>query len=434
MRFNLWFAAIQPVSRWFETSSARRARWHLRILFLMGLFAFGNEPECHAAASGPPPPRPLTSHYWTGAISSTYSDTSNWENGLPNTGDVLSMYDDHGLVGDLFLDSSVTVEALVYSSTRSTLISGALLHIAATASSSTIDYGQLTIQSDIQFGASQPAAEFQVNDTGTLILAGNVDNNGSTFTLKESLNGSGGASFFVSGVIEGSGGLTIHGTSTGLSSFSLSGQNTYTGATTLTGSHAVLTLNGSIASSSLTTVNTGFTLKGTGTVGPLVLNSGAIISPGNSPGTLNAGNTTWEGGAQYVWEINQAANSAGADPGWDHLNITGSLTINATSENKFQIDLTSLTLGNVSGTVHDFNSSQSYTWTIATASDGISGFDPSKFTLNSDDFLNALNGGSFALSQNGNNLNLTFTPVPEPEEYALAAGIGLLGFAVWRRR
>ena len=67
--------------------------------------------------------------------------------------------------------------------------------------------------------------------------------------------------------------------------------------------------------------------SGGGTVGALTISSGGILAPGNSPGTLNAGNTTWAGGGSLLWEINQSSATKGTDPGSDWVNITGTLTI-----------------------------------------------------------------------------------------------------------
>jgi hypothetical protein len=56
-------------------------------------------------------------------------------------------------------------------------------------------------------------------------------------------------------------------------------------------------------------------LAGTGSVGNLVVNSGGVLAPGNSPGTITAADVAWNGGGSYLWEINDALGTAGADPG-----------------------------------------------------------------------------------------------------------------------
>jgi len=104
-----------------------------------------------------------------------------------------------------------------------------------------------------------------------------------------------------------------------------------------------------------------------------------------------------------------AAGTAGTDPGWDKLNITGTLNVTATSGSKFNIDITSLTLANVAGAVSDFNSSSNYTWAIAQTSGGITGFDTNAFALNAAGFSNVLGGGSFKITTNATDILLTFT-------------------------
>ena len=124
-------------------------------------------------------------------------------------------------------------------------------------------------------------------------------------------------------------------------------------------------------------------------------------------------------------EINQSLGTKGADPGWDWVNITGTLTLASTTGSKFKVDLTSLTLANTSGVVADFNSTLNSSYTIATASGGILGFSADKFSLSTTNFVNSLNGGSWSIDAVGNNLNLNFTAVPEPSTWALL----LLGLA-----
>jgi T5SS/PEP-CTERM-associated repeat protein/autotransporter-associated beta strand protein len=64
----------------------------------------------------------------------------------------------------------------------------------------------------------------------------------------------------------------------------LTGANTYTGPTTIDG--GTLQVDGSIASSSLTSVNNGGVLAGAGTVGVTQINSGGAFAPGNfTPGS-----------------------------------------------------------------------------------------------------------------------------------------------------
>jgi autotransporter-associated beta strand protein len=210
----------------------------------------------------------------------------------------------------------------------------------------------------------------------------------------------------ISNTINGTGNLSV----TGGGVITLGASNNYTGATTVqSGSLAV---GGSIASSSLTTVNSGGFLLGSGTVGDLVIASGGTINPGNSPGTITVGNTTWNGGGNYNWQLYDATSSAGT--GWDLISSTGTLTIGATSGDKFNINLWSLSgiSPDANGAPINFTASSNYSWNIASFS-SISGFSQDKFQIVS----TASNGtggfsgftGTFALSSNGTTLTLNYT-------------------------
>ena len=161
-------------------------------------------------------------------------------------------------------------------------------------------------------------------------------------------------------------------------------------------------------------VNSGATLGGTGKVGGATVNTGGTIAPGASVGTLNSGPVTWSGGGNYEFEINDATGSIGSSPGWDLLNISGALTVAATSESKFTIKL--ITLNGTSPIAH-WDARVNRTWRIATGTAAVSGFAAGAFTLDTSAFItyNDLAGGSFTIEQSsdtyGVNLVLTRNPV-----------------------
>ena len=284
-----------------------------------------------------------------------------------------------------------------------------------------------TLQVSANVGPSSLGVRVGSGVTGTI----NV-NAGNTFTVETLSNISGSGTFTKTG----SGTMTLTGNSA-----SLSGSVNVNGGT--------LRVNAGASVGGTTTVNSGGTLSGSGTLGTLVIASGGTLSPGNSPGTISAGNTTWAGGGNYLWEINDVDAGAGSDPGWDLLNITGTLTITATSGNEFNILITSLTLANLGGNVHDFNGLNNYSWIIASASGGISGFDASDFNLNLSNFTNPYDTtpGAWSVSQSGNNILLNYQflggplggggggggAVPEPNTLLL---MGFAGFILtgMRRR
>jgi autotransporter-associated beta strand protein len=119
---------------------------------------------------------------------------------------------------------------------------------------------------------------------------------GDTFTLNAALANAPGST----------GSLLIPGAGTVI----LTGVNTYTGPTTV--SAGALFVDGSIASSSLTTVNNDAALHGSGTVGSTVINAGGFLVPGpvGTPGSMSvAGNLAFQSGAFYVVQANPSTAS-----------------------------------------------------------------------------------------------------------------------------
>ncbi|MBP6863632.1 MAG: autotransporter-associated beta strand repeat-containing protein [Candidatus Didemnitutus sp.] len=271
-------------------------------------------------------------------------------------------------------------------------------------------------------GASFDANGFAQTFTG-LSGSGTIETGSAGVTVQTSATPT-----IFEGTLTGSGSVTVSGS--GKLTIASSG-HTYTGETTVSG--GTLKITGDISSSALTAVSNRGVLAGTGTVGVLSLANGGTLAPGSSPGTLNAGDTTFGEGGYYAWEINDAQGSAGTN--WDLLNVTGTLTFSATTENPFTISLLTLTAGNDSGPLFNFNSGLSHAYTIATASGGIFGFNPNAITLNLAGFENSLDGGAWSVAQAGNNVNLVFTStIPEPSTYAALFGAAVLGLATWKRR
>jgi autotransporter-associated beta strand protein len=147
----------------------------------------------------------------------------------------------------------------------------------------------------------------------------NVGNGGTTGTIIGDVLDRGTLSFnrsdavTYSGIISDTGRVQQNGSGV----LTLSGANTYTGATNVNA--GTLSVNGSIASSSLTTVNPGATLGGNGAVGATTINGGTL-APGNSIGTLAVqGNLVFTAASSYMVEVSPA-NA-------DRTNVTGAATL-----------------------------------------------------------------------------------------------------------
>jgi outer membrane autotransporter protein len=138
--------------------------------------------------------------------------------------------------------------------------------------------------------------------------------------------------------------------------WTLTGTSSFSGTSSVTA--GTLVVNGTLASS-LLTVASGGTLKGSGTVGATTVSSGGTIAPGNSIGTLNVtGNLTLSVGSIYAVEV--APNGAS-----DLIAVTGSATLADGA-----VTVTSASGANLFPT-------EESRYTILTATGGVTGnFDP----------------------------------------------------------
>lgn len=241
-------------------------------------------------------------------------------------------------------------------------------------------------------------------------------------------------------------------TKSGAGTLTFSGVNTYTGATTVNAGTLELSGSGSINSSSGITVNGGVfknnssvdltqpftftsgTISGTNLANiDITIGAGQTLSPGNSPGLLTTGDQTWDGGGSFDFEINDATGVQ--DINWDRTLVVGTLTLGTVSNvTPFTVNLISLS-GLVAGDTANFNEALTQSWVFATATTSIAGtaFAADQFVVNTTGFSNAFTG-DFGVTQSGNELLLTYTAIPEPSAYAALAGIGMIGFALYRRR
>ncbi|MBU6222312.1 MAG: autotransporter-associated beta strand repeat-containing protein [Planctomycetes bacterium] len=257
---------------------------------------------------------------------------------------------------------------------------------------------------------------------------GAIDTNGNNVTFASPVVATG----------AGNGGLIKAGAGT----LTLTASASYTLGTTVNGGTLALGSGASLGSSAFVSVAAGATLDvrsvpggftvaptqsvaGLGTVaGSMTVGGGATVAPGTAPGTslgtLSVSqDVTWGSSGNYNWQMLSGTGSAGTGTSWDLLTVGGTLSIAATAADPFKINLWTLTststAGDVSGTAANFNPAQNYTWKIAGATGGITGFAADKFLVNTSatngtgGFANGLSGGTFSIVRAGNEIDLVFT-------------------------
>ncbi len=265
---------------------------------------------------------------------------------------------------------------------------------------------------------------------GVILNGGSIDATVLAFSTNTAViyvNAAGGA---ISSEIQGSAGLVV----TGPGTLRLTGENSYTGGTTINSGTLMLVSN---AGTGNVVVKAEATLGGTGDVDGELFLSGSV-NPGdplhaNTAGILTInGNTTFLDGSDYQWELTTLTDSltgtAGSD--WDLLQINGNLDLPSFADNLFAqvtLQFDSLTDPNSGNAFWE----QDHMWEIAAVTGTISNFAVGATSLDISNPRWAEGRFALTLDSTGHQILLTYT-IPEPTTEILA-GLGAFLFLFTRR-
>jgi autotransporter-associated beta strand protein len=248
-----------------------------------------------------------------------FNDTSSAGSAaITNNGIGTINFDDTSTAGDATITNTSTINF----DNRSTAGNAALINNAGGVIDFSLSSGP-TGNNQLSAGSIAGAGNFYLG-ANQLTVGGNNLNTTVSGVISDC--GTGGTACANSGATGGS--LVKIGAGT----LTLSGDNTYTGATIIYGGS--LEVDGSIADSSSVTVNAGGTLSGTGTVDPTATTTIAdqgILAPGNAAnptGTLTfTGNLAFQSAALYLVTINGANASS--------INVSGAASLGGTVQVAF---------------------------------------------------------------------------------------------------
>jgi autotransporter-associated beta strand protein len=248
---------------------------------------------------------------WTGGsapVSNEWTQGNNWAPAPVPTG--TATFTNNGAPTSVIISNNTTINTMQFTAaapayTFTSGFSGSTFSIAGQGIVNNSAFAPHFINNNsLTFGSGAQAGNATFTNRGTLIFS-------NTTTT-------------VSGTIDGTGLLLVTGVGNPVT---LTGSNPYTGPTVV--SNGNLIVDGSIASSR-TTVNSNSTLSGSGTVGSTDINAGGFLVPGpvGAPGQMTVtGSLTLQSGAFYVVQVNPTTAST--------TNVSGTASLAGTVEANF---------------------------------------------------------------------------------------------------
>jgi len=260
-----------------------------------------------------------TDRSWTGASSTVWATSSNWNPSAVPTSTDNALFSAaftnqprltaSAFVGGLWIKTGVTRSPVISAGSTSDVLTLTGNTINGVASRGILDDNtssySLTVGCNTRLANSQ---YWDNNSPNLLTVNGAVNLNAKALTVRGTGNTR------IGGVLSSTGG-SVHKFGNG--TLTLAGANTYTGATAVAGGTLLINGNQSLATGVVSASNSGSTLGGVGTIGGAVtVYSGASLAPGNgghANGPLSVPSVTLASGAYFKVDLNGWYAGSGYD-------------------------------------------------------------------------------------------------------------------------